>query len=239
MRWQDGSRTEVTPPDANVRTRVHEYGGGAWTVNQGIVYYVDDSDQRLRKLQPDGSIQFLSAEPTTPRALRYADFQITPDGEWIIAVGERHTEGYAVENFIVAIRTDGSFTSKVITEGSDFYQSPRVSPDGSKLAWIEWQHPNLPWDDTTLFQAELAVSKAGISLGEKEPVAGGNDEAIVQPLWSPTGELHFLSGYLASLDTRLLRAAMSLQQGITRVFSIWKATLNTPRLAMCAPQANT
>ena len=193
MRWQDGSRTEVTPADANVRTRVHEYGGGAWTVHQATVYYVDDSDQRLRKLLPDGSVQFLSAEPPTPRALRYSDFQITPDGEWIIAVGERHSEEHAVENFIVAIKTDGSFTAEILTEGSDFYQSPRISPDGSKLAWVEWQHPNLPWDDTTLFQAKLTVSKTEITLGEKEQVAGGKDEAIVQPLWSPAGELHYLS----------------------------------------------
>ena len=193
MRWQDGTRTEVTPADANVRTRVHEYGGGAWTVHEGVVYYVDNSDQRLRKIRPDGSVQLLSAEPETSCGLRYADFQINSDGQWIIAVGERHATDRAVDNFIVAIRTDGSFTSQILTEGSDFYQSPRVSPDGSMLAWIEWQHPNLPWDDTTLFQATLTVSEAEITLGKKEQVAGGKDEAIVQPLWSPASELHYLS----------------------------------------------
>ena len=194
MRWHDGSRIEVTPPNANVRTRVHEYGGGAWTVHKGIVYYVDDSDQRIRKLLPDQSVQLLSRSPSTPRGLRYADLTVTPDGHWIIAVGERHeADSHNVDNFLVAIRTDGSEAQLVIAEGSDFYQSPCISPDGTQLAWTRWQHPNLPWDDTELFQATLNTTETHIALSDTQRVAGCKDEAIVQPLWSPSGVLHYLS----------------------------------------------
>lgn len=194
MRWQDQALTEVTPKGANVRTRVHEYGGGAWTVRNGIVYYVDDSDQRLRKISQDGSVQLLSQEPGIPRGLRYADLHVTPDGQWIIAVGEQHSSGtHQVDNYLVAVRTDGSLTQHIVAQGSDFYQSPCVSPDGKSLAWIEWQHPNLPWDDTTLYKAPLDTSNTTVELGAKENIAGGTDEAVVQPLWSPHGELHYLS----------------------------------------------
>ena len=194
MRWQDGTRTEVTAADANVRTRVHEYGGGAWTVHNGTVYYVDDSDQRIRKLMPDQSVQFLSQTPDEPRALRYADLTVTPDEQWIIAVGERHLrDSHDVENYLIAIKTDGSEAHHILAKGADFYQSPVVSPDGSQLAWTQWQHPNLPWDDTELFVANLANTDSSISLTNTLLVAGGKDEAIVQPSWSPSGVLHYLS----------------------------------------------
>ncbi|MEE9334602.1 MAG: prolyl oligopeptidase family serine peptidase [Granulosicoccaceae bacterium] len=194
MRWHDGSRTEVTAPDANVRTRVHEYGGGAWTVYKGIAYYVDDSDQRIRKLMPDQSVQLLSQTPDTPRALRYADLTVTPDEQWIIAVGEHHLpNGHDVDNFLVAIKNDGSETHQILAEGADFYQSPVVSPDGKQLAWTQWQHPNLPWDDTELFVAKLCATHNSIAVSDIQLLAGGKDEAIVQPLWSPSGVLHFLS----------------------------------------------
>ncbi len=194
MRWHDGNRTEVTAPDANVRTRVHEYGGGAWTVHGGVVYYVDDSDQRIRKLMPDQSVQILSQNPDVSRALRYADLTVTPDEQWIIAVGERHLpDSHDVENLLVAIKTDGSEKQQLLAEGADFYQSPVVSPDGKQLAWTQWQHPNLPWDDTELFVSALTTTENSINVSDIQLVAGGKDEAIVQPLWSPNGVLHYLS----------------------------------------------
>ena len=194
MHWHDGTRTEVTASDANVRTRVHEYGGGAWTVQSGVVYYVDDSDQRIRKLMPDQSVQLLSQAPDTPRALRYADLTLTPDEQWIIAVGERHVpNSHDVDNFLVAIKTDGSEAQQILAKGADFYQSPVVSPDCKQLAWTQWHHPNLPWDDTELFVASLTITDNSIAVSDTQLVAGGKDEAIVQPLWSPSGVLHYLS----------------------------------------------
>ncbi len=194
MRWQDGKRIEITPGDANVRTRVHEYGGGAWTVHNDTLYYVDDSDQRLRKRLPNQAVQLLSPEPPQPRSLRYADIRVSPDEEWIIAVGERHDEAtQQVDNFLVAIKNDGSGQLHIIAEGSDFYQSPCISPDGTEVAWIEWQHPNLPWDDTQLYAANLNAADQDVKLEHTRLVAGGKDESIVQPLWSPKGELHYLS----------------------------------------------
>jgi len=204
MCWQDGAITERTPSDANVRTCVHEYGGGSWWVDAGDAFYVDYDDQRVRLLSSSGEIRVLSPEPPNKRGLRFADFRLTPDRRWLVCVAETHAVQQADDagahtepvNTVVALATDGSQTLRTLCQGADFYGSPRLSPDGSRLAWVEWDHPNMPWDDTTLMVADLVIDP-----GEAEPprlinisrVAGGKDEAIVQPEWSPARELHYLS----------------------------------------------
>ncbi|NND90537.1 MAG: S9 family peptidase [Granulosicoccus sp.] len=207
MRWQDGRVQEVTPPEANVRTTVHEYGGGAWWAQHGTLWYVDYSDQRLRVLSPGQTPVLLTADPPTARAWRYADMRPTVDGHWLIAVAERHTEtgnesasdsasdwaGESVQNLLVAIATDGSQRCVDLISGSDFYSSPCLSPDGSSLAWIQWEHPNMPWDDTTLMHAGLQSSAESIRVDDVRNMAGGRDESVVQPGWSPDGVLHYLS----------------------------------------------
>ncbi|MBX2824284.1 MAG: S9 family peptidase, partial [Gammaproteobacteria bacterium] len=194
MRHQNGEITEVTPGDANVRTLVHEYGGGAWWVHAGVCYYVDFTDQRIRSLVPGQTPQLLSPEPPTPRGLRYADFRLTEDGLWLIAVEERWTKDAGEPaNTLVAVATDGSMRKVTLASGADFYHSPRLSPDGTQLCWIEWQHPNMPWDDTTLQLADIRFKGESPTLGPAQTVAGGQDEAVVQPLWSPGGTLHYLS----------------------------------------------
>ncbi len=197
MRWtaQDGA-VEVTPPDANVRTRVHEYGGGAWWVHAGTVFYVDYADQRMRSIAPGAGSQpvLLSPEPTLASGLRFADLRVTPDAKWVIAVGETHHEDREPSNAVIALPTNGSQRVVTLVEGSDFYGSPCVSPDGSHLAWVSWDHPNMPWDDTQLWSAEL-LGEDELRVGEPSLVAGGPGEAIVQPSWSPDGVLHFLSDH--------------------------------------------
>ena len=194
IRYAKGAAEEITPDTANVRTLVHEYGGGAWWVDRGVCYYVDYADQRLRSLKPGGAPLLLTPEPAIQKGIRYSDFRVVVDGSWLIAVSERHDpDSSEPENSLVAVATDGSLQTDMIVGGADFFSSPRISPDGKKLAWIQWDHPNMPWDDTKLLVADLHVSDSGVSVDNVRVVAGGPDESIVQPEWSPAGELHYLS----------------------------------------------
>jgi dipeptidyl aminopeptidase/acylaminoacyl peptidase len=177
--------TDVTPAGTNARTRVHEYGGGAWWPHGDTVYYSDFADGRLYRLDAGGTPAPITPEPGRPHALRYADGCVTPDGETIVCVRERH-DGGAVENELVALPADGSAEPRVIASGHDFYAAPRVSPDGSRLAWLTWDHPQMPWDGTELWVASLEGADPAL-------VAGGPDESVVDPQWSPDGRLHFLS----------------------------------------------
>ncbi len=194
MHRHDGEIREVTAPAMNVRTRVHEYGGGAWWVDGGDLYYVELEDQRLRRLTPGGEPTFLTAPPPVAGGWRYADGRVTPDGRWFACVREVHHDvpgGAHLEpdNQIVLVATDGSQEVRELVVGADFYASPRPSPDGTLLAWVQWFHPNMPWDGTELWVGEL---EAGTVVRARQ-VAGGPDEAVSQPEWSPSSELYFLS----------------------------------------------
>lgn len=194
MRWQAGDTIEITPPDSNVRTTVHEYGGGAWWAQQNTLWYVDYRDQRIRVLRPNQAPEFISAPPPSPKAHRFADLRLTPDARWLIAVSERHDASWSEpRNLLTAIATDGSFTHFDLAAEADFYGSPSLSPDGQQIAWVQWLHPNMPWEDTSLMLADLSSNKDSISLSNIQCVAGGDDESIVQPSWSPDGRLHYLS----------------------------------------------
>ena len=185
-RRPDGETTDVTPQPFNVRTRVHEYGGGAFIVSDGVVYFSNFEDQRLYRQRPGQE-----PEPITPEeAVRYADGVMDSKRARIICIREDHRgEGEAVTT-IVGVGLDGMDSGSVLLSGHDFYASPRLSPDGSRLAWFSWDHPNMPWDGSDLWVAE--VREDG-SLGDAQRVAGGDGEAINQPEWSPQGVLHFVS----------------------------------------------
>ncbi|MFK7993344.1 MAG: alpha/beta hydrolase family protein [Granulosicoccus sp.] len=198
MRYQAGESVEVTPRNINVRTLMHEYGGGAWWVANDTVWFVDYADQRLRQLHysSDGAnaIQLLSAEPPTPRGLRFADIRPSHDGHWLVSVCERHLPDQdEPQNLICAIARDGSQRQIGLVEGADFYGSICLSGDGKQLAWVQWDHPNMPWDTTTLMMANIISDSEDIRLSDARAVAGGSDEAIVQPLFSPDHRLHYLS----------------------------------------------
>jgi dipeptidyl aminopeptidase/acylaminoacyl peptidase len=185
-RGPDGALGDVTPPGYNARTRVHEYGGGAYAVRGGVVAFANFSDQRLYR-QDNAA----NAQPIGPAGeFRHADGEITPDG-YLLAVREDHSaSGHEPANAVVSLALDGSGQTRVLASGADFYASPRLSPDGRHLAWLEWNHPNMPWDGTTLC---LAERRPDGSLGHREVVAGGPEESIFQPEWSPDGILHFVS----------------------------------------------
>lgn len=188
VRWRDGATVDVTDVDTNVRTSVHEYGGGAWWAADGIAYYVEYTDQRLRCVEPGGEAVVLTPEPDVPRGLRYADGRPTPDGAWYVCVRERHGEGEPV-NEIVAVATDGSQRVVVLATGADFYAAPRVSPAGDSIVWIQWMHPNMPWDATELWIAGLAVTPDTITTSDAHRLVGNGDEALQEPRWTADGRL--------------------------------------------------
>jgi dipeptidyl aminopeptidase/acylaminoacyl peptidase len=185
----DGMQTDMTAPGVNARSRVHEYGGGAYAVHRGIVYYSDFSDGGLYRQTTPGV-----AEPVTPEgASRYADVVFDAQRARLICVREDHSDtSREAVNSLVEIRLAGALPVEPVTmvAGNDFYSSPRLSPDGTRLCWLTWSHPNMPWDGTELWVANVATDG---SLADPELVAGGPDESVFQPEWSPEGVLYFVS----------------------------------------------
>jgi dipeptidyl aminopeptidase/acylaminoacyl peptidase len=183
---------DVTPPGFDARTTVHEYGGGSYSVHRGTVFFSNFADQRLYR-------QASGAEPVpitgaTDGRQRFADGSITADGTWWIGVRERHAEPdvpSTVVNDLVALPTDGSADPTVLAEGRDFYSNPVMSPDGSRLAFLAWNLPWMPWDGCELFVAELDHDMRLSSLERRAGVDG--EESIWQPTWSPAGDLCFAS----------------------------------------------
>jgi dipeptidyl aminopeptidase/acylaminoacyl peptidase len=200
----DGTLHEdVLPETFNARTGVHEMGGGAWWVHDGAVFATDWADQRLYRTDPGATPVPITPEPDVPRGLRYADGRVTPDGRTVICVRETHPpEGGTdmVLNEIVAFAAVpgvGDEEPSVLVSGYDFVTSPRISPDGRKLAWIAWQCPNMPWDATVLWIADIEPlgdpDGAQCRLVRPCPVASGRGESLVQPEWGPDGELYVVS----------------------------------------------
>jgi dipeptidyl aminopeptidase/acylaminoacyl peptidase len=185
-RSPDGRIIDVTPLPFNARTRVHEYGGGDYAVLNGRLIFSNFTDQRLY-LQESGS----APKPITPQSLlRYADGQIDRRRNLFYCVREDHSGPGEAINTLVRVDLNGCDAGIIVVSGNDFYSSPRLSPDGSRLAWLTWTHPNMPWDGTELWVGKLSDDG---SVTEKEKIAGGVDESIYQPEWSPDGILHFAS----------------------------------------------
>jgi dipeptidyl aminopeptidase/acylaminoacyl peptidase len=186
-RSPDGYRTDMLPPPYNARTSVHEYGGGSFTVSEGLIYFSNFSDQHVYRLNPGSTPQPIAYS----EQMRYADYVIDHQRNRLICVREDHTlSDLEPVNTLVSVSLDGSGKSQVLVSGSDFYSSPRLSPDGSCLAWLTWNHPNMPWDGT-----ELWVGKFGEdgSIVQSQCITGSTHESIFQPEWSPDGFLHFVS----------------------------------------------
>ena len=204
-RTADGEIADVVPATANTRTLVQEYGGGIYALHSAAdggvtAYFSEFEDQRLYRVEVGGTgggamsgAAASGPRPITPapaeiRGVRYADGRVAPDGRTIVCVRERHEDGEVV-NELVALPTAGSAAPRVVATGHDFYAAPRLSPDGRRLAWLSWDHPQMPWDGTELWVAD--VTAAG-ELAAQRRVAGGPTESVLQPAWSPDGRLHFV-----------------------------------------------
>ncbi len=186
VRWRDGVAQDVLPAPFSARTRAHEYGGGAFTVANGTSYFSNDADQRLYRLAPGSSPSAL-----TPQAgRRYADAVLDRARQRLVCVCEDHEAGGEPVNTIVNVDLDGRGEVRRLISGNDFYAAPRLSPDGRRLAWLTWNHPDMPWDGTELWLADVAPDG---SLANARRVAGGRDESVFQPVFSPDGTLYFVS----------------------------------------------
>lgn len=193
-RAADGSVRDLLPAGWDVRGRVHEYGGGDIVHLDGGFVFASGADQVLYRVEGGGAPSALTA----PDGSRYGDLTADPRRGRLLAVRERHAADGAAdgagepENTIVAVPLDGSGVEgvTVLAAGDDFYASPRPSPDGTRMAWIAWNHPNMPWDAAELRVA--AVDESG-ALGESRRIAGGPGESVMSPVWLDDGRLVFVS----------------------------------------------
>jgi dienelactone hydrolase len=191
MRWSaEGGKEDITPPGYNARSRVHEYGGGAFCTHESKVFFSNFEDQRIYQQRPNAPPLPITPIPEVASGLRFADGRITKDGVWIICVQERHLKIGQVINELVALPCDGSRPPRTIESRHDFYANPRISPDGTRLVWLAWDHPQMPWDGSELWVGRLGMD--GL-ITEPRLVAGGSEESILQPEWSPDGRLYFIS----------------------------------------------
>jgi dipeptidyl aminopeptidase/acylaminoacyl peptidase len=226
-RTADGSTSDVTPPVGpdgqvafNVRSRVHEYGGGAYMVSGGVVYFCNDRDQRLYRQKIGEQPVAITPEPSSSMGLRYADGVIDAPRNRMIWVREDHTTSAPQPvNTLVVIPLDGSPQS-VVQAGRDFYSNPRLSPDGTRLAWLEWNHPNMPWTGCELWMAMLDAAGSIVS---RHHIAGGDDESIFQPEWSPDNVLYFVSD----------RAVQGIAQG--RFWNLYRMSRTTSARSAVEP----
>jgi dipeptidyl aminopeptidase/acylaminoacyl peptidase len=196
-----GSPVDVTPSGFDVRTRVHEYGGGAYWIHGSRAFFCNFADQRLYRQEVGGRPVPIVAEAPAPSAYRYADGRVDPDGRWIVCVRERH-EGDAIVNELVALATDGSTEPMIVAAGRDFFAAPRISSDGSRIAWLCWDHPHMPWDRTELWVGDLDDGH----VGDVRRVAGGRSESIFQPEWGEDGSLYFVSDRTGWWNLHVLEA---------------------------------
>ena len=181
---------DLTPAPFNVRTRVHEYGGGSVTVQRGVAYFTNFADQRLYRLAPGDAAEPLTPAPGEGTRWRYADGVVDAARQRWIGVREAHEPGGSVDNTIVAVDGGAVGPGRVLVEGADFYAAPRLSPDGRRLAWLSWNHPNMPWVGTELWVGDFAADGG---IGARRKIAGGDNESIAQPQWSPDGVLYLIS----------------------------------------------
>ncbi|MEL6602068.1 MAG: S9 family peptidase [Cyanobacteria bacterium J06614_10] len=184
-----GTVSDITPDTLNVRTRVHEYGGGAYLVHKGTTYFSNFADQRLYRQRAGEAPEPLTAAVSPAAGLRYADMVMDEPRQRLICVMEDHRQPGDPINSIATVSLIGE-PPTVLVSGNDFYASPRLSPDGTELAWVTWNHPQMPWDGTELWLAN--VNDDG-SLSRPRKLVGNEKESVCQPRWSPAGTLHFIS----------------------------------------------
>ncbi|MBM4407368.1 MAG: S9 family peptidase [Chloroflexi bacterium] len=186
-RWPDGATEDVSPLGVNVRTRVHEYGGGAYLAAGDLVVFSNFRDGRLYRARPGRSALPITPDEGAGR-LRYADLELDAGRGRLIVVREDHRGEGEPLNAIAAVPLDGG-PQTVLFDGTDFVSAPRLSPDGRRLAWLSWNHPNMPWDGMDLWVADV---RGDGTLGSPRHVAGSQANWTTQPLWSPDGRLHFV-----------------------------------------------
>ena len=189
-----GAAVDVSPAGVSVRTRVHEYGGGAATVAGGALFYSDQQDQRVYRLEPGAATGPLALTPEvdpTGAAMRYADGSLTPSGQWLVCV-EEEVSGDRTVHRVVAVAADGSERVVPLVDDTDFVAAPRISPDGRLLAWMAWDHPSMPWDSSEIRVGQILEKPGSITVVEARRMAGGEGIAVGQPRWCHDGSLLYV-----------------------------------------------
>ena len=222
MRYQPDGRIDDTIPEGlSVRSRVHEYGGGDFAVHHDVIVFVNAADQRLYKITPGSEPSAITPEPAVSMGIRYADMHFHPSGDWLVAVRETHPESNdprEVVNDLVTVDLLNLSEPLVIVQGDDFYGYPRIAHNGSEIAWISWNHPDMPWDNTTLYRARIIDR----SVTDVQAFMESDDESIYQPSWCPDGELHFVS------DRSTWWNIYSLRDGILNALTPMRAEFGFP-----------
>ncbi len=184
---------DITPSGFNVRTAVHEYGGGAFAVHGKTIFFSNWEDSRIYRQAPSEEPIPISSDTVPGIRSYYADFEVSPDGSMVFCIRESWDKGSKEpSNDLVTLAADGSADIRSIVSGRDFFSSPRVSPDGRRLAWLTWNHPNMPWDSTELWVGDLSA-EGTISTPTKVAGTGNSAESVIQPEWHPDGTLYFVS----------------------------------------------
>ncbi|MEZ0123337.1 MAG: prolyl oligopeptidase family serine peptidase [Candidatus Reddybacter sp.] len=190
-RRANGEKSDVLPAPFSARSRVHEYGGTPYIVVAGVLYFCEQSDQRIYRLDTRTTGAKPEAISPADQNLRFADFCYDERHQRLICIAEQSDEELGEpRNFIAALPINAPYEFSELHSGADFYAYPRLSPDGTQFSWISWQHPQMPWQGSELWLAGL--SDEGLLVSPKK-LAGGCDESIFQPQWSPKGELYFVS----------------------------------------------
>lgn len=186
-RNQEGETLDLNPAPFNVRNTAHEYGGGAFTLHDNVLYFCNFADQRIYRQKPGGKPETISK----PCPSRFADLVVDSKRNRLLFIREDHSwEGGEAITSLDYLSLDGKGEIETLLTGSDFFSSPKVSPDGRLLSWITWNHPNMPWDETKLWLGNLGNDG---SLSNVQQVAGGNGESVMQPEWGTDGTLYFIS----------------------------------------------
>ncbi len=193
MMHESGQSQSILPRPLSAKSKVHEYGGGSFAISGDYVFFVLADDQQIYKL--DFTQDTIEPVALTQQVeLRFSDIQFDQHRNKLIAVCEDHSpitkDGKEPSNYLVAIPVDGSKNITILHEGFDFYSFPRISPNGEHLCWTCWNHPDMPWDKTELWLAQLTQDGTLASPGK---IAGNKPESIFQPNWSPDNTLYFVS----------------------------------------------
>ena len=183
----NGTTTDIIPGNFNSRNAVHEYGGGSFVVREGVVYFTNWEDQLIYKIFEDKIVP-ITQPSDIPMGIRYADLTLSNDGKWIFCVRETHNESKEAKNELVAVSTLSSETV-VLASGRDFYSSPRPNPTSNQICWLEWDHPNMPWDGNELYIGDFELK----NISNKLIIDGSTNISIVQPEWTDDGKLVYIS----------------------------------------------
>jgi len=232
QRQPEGATVERLPAGLNARTAVHEYGGGAWWTRGPVLWFANWADQRLYRQEGDAPPEPVTAEPGSPRGDRWADGDLDPSGRWLAVVREHHPPGGSpadVVNEVVVLDTSGELEPRALVSGPDFVSNPRFSPDGRRLCWLQWSHPDMPWDAAELCVSELRDSPVGPALHHPEVVAGrpdlgpgghGDGESVTQARWAADGSLWFVSDRTGWWNLYRWAPAGSVEPRVTGDFEV-------------------